>query len=114
MTTAVPPGSSSAAARRSARPRVDEVLEHVGGDHAVEAAEPAGVASAVADVGADDAVEPPLGVARVVRVELDADDLGALALLERRAQLARRAAEVQDRAGRRPARAPGRPGAGVS
>ena len=73
-------------------PRVDEVLEHVGGDQAVEAAE---VAGDVLDVADDHAVAALLRDLRVGGLALDPDHLDRAALLERGGQPAGRAAEVQ-------------------
>ena len=78
------------------------MLEHVGGDQAVEAAEaPLEVVAGgqLLDVGLDHPVEPAGGVGGIGGVELHAGDLGALARLQRGAQRAGRAADVEDAPG---------------
>src|SRR4051794_5702473 len=62
------------AAQRS--PGVDQVLEHVGGDDAVEAAEIL-AREGLHGVALDDPVEPPARGCRIAWVELDPHDLGS-------------------------------------
>jgi hypothetical protein len=67
------------------------VLEHVGGDQHVEAA----LRLRVLDVARDHLVEPLARFLGIGRLELDADDVGSLAGLQRRARGVGRAAEVE-------------------
>ncbi len=72
-------------------PGVDEVLEDVGRDQDVEAA----VGPGRLDVAGQDVVQPCRGLARVLGLALDTDDLDRPPLLERGARGAGRAAEVE-------------------
>ena len=75
------------------------MLEHIGGDQAIELTEAERRRGGVIQIGDDHPVQPRLGVTGIGAIKLDSDHLGALALLERRPQRAGAAAEIEDPGG---------------
>ena len=90
-----PPGALIAAQVGEERPRLVEVLDDVAADDPVEAL--VDEADDLADVAAEDVVDPLAGDGGGALIELDADDAALLPLLQRCAEGRFAAAEFEDR-----------------